>query len=182
MLTRRYFVTAAGLVFAGLVRPGPSLAAAPIEIRMRNNATRDKSWYDPVGLHIEPGQSVRWILETDVHSAAAYHPKNANHSLRIPPEATPWDSGLKTTKGQHYDLTLTVEGVYDYFCLPHEHDGMVGRIIVGKPGNGPGTLPFDYYKGKPEAAHWVAIPPAARKMFPTVQAIMAKGTVHYAAA
>ena len=43
MLTRRYFVTAAGLVFAGLVRPGPSRAAAPIEIRMRNNATRDKA-------------------------------------------------------------------------------------------------------------------------------------------
>ena len=56
-------------VFAGFVRPGPSFAAAPIEIRMRNNATRDKSWYEPVGLHIEPGQSVRWILESDVQIA-----------------------------------------------------------------------------------------------------------------
>ena len=30
-------------------------------------------------------------------------------------------------------MTLTAEGIYDYFCVPHEHAGMVGRIIVGNP-------------------------------------------------
>ena len=37
---------------------------------------------------------------------------------------------------------LTVEGVYDYFCAPHEMAGMVGRIIVGRPG----AQPFDDYR------------------------------------
>jgi hypothetical protein len=85
-----------------------------------------------------------------------------------------------STKGQHFDVTLTVEGVYDYFCLPHENDGMVGRIIVGKP-SGPGTLPFDYFKGKPGTAGWLPVPMPARKMFPSVQQIMAQKIVHYRA-
>ena len=88
------------------------------------------------------------------------------HSLRIPEQATPWDSGLMTTKGAHFDFTFTVEGVYDYFCLPHENDEMVGRIVVGKPGNGPGTLPFDYFKGKPGTERWVPVPAVARKGLP----------------
>ena len=181
MLSRRCFLKGAGtgVVLAGLAVPRWSSAADVIEIHMKNDASRVKSWYDPVGLHIKPGQTIRWINDMDVHSAAAYHPKNAKHSLRIPEQATPWDSGLMTTKGQRYDVTLTVEGVYDYFCLPHENDAMVGRIIVGKPGNGPGTLPFDYFKGKPGTEGWMPVPVIARKVFPSVQTIMAKTVVQH---
>src|SRR5215468_1815564 len=97
MSTRRYFIGTGGLVLASLVVPRPLRAANVIEIRMRNDASRVKSWYEPVGLHIMPGQTVRWILDMDVHSAAAYHPKNGMHSMRIPEHAEPWDSGLMTT-------------------------------------------------------------------------------------
>ena len=179
MLTRRRFISTGGLTLAGLALPRRSRAADLIEIHMSNNASRVKAWFEPVGLHIMPGQTVRWILDTDVHSTAAYHPKNAMHSLRIPDQATPWDSGILTTKGAHFDFTFTVEGVYDYFCLPHENDEMVGRIVVGKPGNGPGTLPFDYFKGKPGTERWVPVPAVARKVFPSVQTIMAKTIVHH---
>jgi plastocyanin len=180
MLTRRDFIAAGGLAIAGFAGPRVSRAAGIIEIHMRNDASRVKSWFDPVGVHIMPGQTVRWILDMDVHSSAAYHPKNAMHSLRIPEHATPWDSRLLITRGAHFDHTFTVEGVYDYFCLPHENDGMVGRIIVGEPGHGPGTLPFDYFKGKPGTQGWLPVPAIARKMFPSVQTIMAKTIVHYA--
>ena len=180
MLTRRRFITTGGLALADLALPRLSRAADLIEVHMSNNASRVKAWFEPVGLHIKPGQTVRWILDMDVHSTAAYHPKNAMHSLRIPEEATPWDSGLMTTKGSHFDHTFTVEGVYDYFCLPHENDEMVGRIIVGKPGNGPGTLPFDYFKGKPGTEHWLPVSAVARKVFPSIQTIMAKTIVHHA--
>jgi hypothetical protein len=47
--------------------------------------------------------------------------------------------------GLSFEVTLTVEGVYDYYCTTHEMAGMVGRIIVGQP-SGPGTLLFDYFK------------------------------------
>jgi plastocyanin len=180
MLTRRTFVAGSGLALACLIAPRPVRAAGVIEIHMKNDASRVKDWFDPVGLHIMPGQTVRWILDEDVHATAAFHPKNAMHSLRIPEGATPWDSGLMTTKGRYFDVTLTVEGVYDYFCLPHENDGMVGRIVLGKP-SGPGTLPFDYFKGKPGTAGWLPVLAVARKMFPSVQQIMAEKVVHYRA-
>jgi hypothetical protein len=64
-----------------------------------------------------------------------------------------------------------VPGVYDYFCAPHEAAGMVGRIVVGKPA-GPGTLPFDYFRGRPGTSAWVPVPAAARKAFPSVSEIV----------
>jgi hypothetical protein len=49
--------------------------------------------------------------------------------------------------------------------------GMVGRIIVGRPG-GPGALPFDYFRGDPAAQSWRAVPKTAQAAFPPVEAIM----------
>ncbi len=31
-------------------------------------------------------------------------------------------------------VRLSVEGIYDYFCKPHEFAGMVGRIVVAGQG------------------------------------------------
>jgi plastocyanin len=107
----------------------------------------------------------------NVHTTTAYHPKNDMHSLRIPKSATPWNSGFLVNKGDHFDVTLTVEGVYDYYCMPHEQAGMVGRIVVGKPG-GPGALPFDYFKGQPSTSNWRPVPVVAQKAFPSVEIIM----------
>lgn len=117
---------------------------------------------------------MRWINAEHVHTAIAYHPRNDQHSLRIPEKAVPWDSGYLRAPGQRFEVTLRVEGVYDYFCTPHEGLGMVGRIVVGKPG-GPGTLPFDYFEGKPGRQHWQPMPLTAQKGFPSVAAVMAQG-------
>jgi len=73
-------------------------------------------------------------------------------------------------------VVLTVPGVYDYFCTPHEMAGMVGRIIVGQP-SGPGTLPFDYFKGDAAKASWKEVPQPARDRFPPVEQIMSKKIV-----
>ena len=40
------------------------------------------------------------------------------------------DVGMIVNKGDNFEVRLTVEGVYDYYCIPHEASGMVGRIIV----------------------------------------------------
>jgi hypothetical protein len=101
---------------------------------------------------------------------------NASHSLRIPEAAEPWDSGFLINPGDHFEVTLTVEGVYDYFCLPHEAAGMVGRIVVGRPG-GPGAQPFDYFVGRPGTGNWGDVPAAARAAFPNVEAIVTRGVV-----
>lgn len=184
MLTRRELLQAGGLWLAGLAAPRGVVAArvataAPVEIRMRSDARGEHVWFDPIGVRIQPGTTVRWIMDSpgNPHTTTAYHPKNGNHSLRIPEAATPWDSGFLVNPGDRSEVTLTVEGVYDYFCLPHEAAGMVGRIIVGHPG-GPGALPFDYFVGRPGTGAWGHVPPTARTMFPSVEAIVALGVVH----
>ena len=73
-------------------------------------------------------------------------------------------------------MTLTVPGVYDYYCMPHEAAGMVGRIIVGKP-LGPGTEPFDYWEGKPGTKGWREVPKLARETFPDIARIVSEGRV-----
>ena len=85
-----------------------------------------------------------------------------------------------TNPGDHFEVTLTVPGVYDYYCMPHEAAGMVGRIVVGKPvgPGGPGAQRFDYWEGKPGTDGWRHVPEAARQTFPSVARILADGRVH----
>ena len=176
MTSRRAFVTGGAVALVGLgVRRG-ARAAPLVEIHMRATERGESVWFDPIGVWVERGTTVRWIVERDVHTTTAYHPKNDRHSLRIPEAATPWDSGFLVEKGAHFDVTLTVEGVYDYYCMPHEEAGMVGRIVVGKP-SGPGTRPFDYFSGRSDAAGWKPVPPAARQAFPSVDAIVRRKIV-----
>ncbi|GMR13011.1 MAG: hypothetical protein BMS9Abin29_1206 [Gemmatimonadota bacterium] len=105
--------------------------------------------FDPVGLVIEAGATVVWLNMGDFHSTTAFHPDNAalvggNLPLRIPEGAQSWHSGmLGLTSGTDFSHTFTVEGVYDYLCQPHYMFGMVGRIVVGRPHDGPGTAPMD---------------------------------------
>ncbi|MGH7307884.1 MAG: plastocyanin/azurin family copper-binding protein [Candidatus Rokuibacteriota bacterium] len=171
MPTRRRFLTAGGLALAGLAVPTALRATGAVEIQMRASARGEEVWFDPIGLWVAPRQTVRWVLQHGVHTTTAYHPKNDHHSLRIPEGAEPWDSGFLMTSGAHFDVTFTVEGVYDYYCMPHEVAGMVGRVVVGQP-SGPGALPFDYFKNRPGTTAWKSVPEAAQKAFPSVEQIM----------
>lgn len=183
MKTRREMLTAGGVLFAGLVLPpGWRIAGAAeeiVEIRMKSDPQGGHVGFDPIGLVLKPGQTVRWVCEANVHTATAYHPKNNRHSLRIPKSAQPWNSNY-LLPGQRFEVRLTIEGVYDYFCTPHEHAGMVGRLVVGTP-SGPGAEPFDYFAGTPEGAGWMPVPKAAQAAFPAIADILREGAVHAAA-
>lgn len=144
---------------------------------MLSDLTGARVSFDPIGLLVEPGTTIRWIVSANVHTATAYHPHNAHHPLRIPEGAKPWDSGFLVNPGNHFDVTLTVPGVYDYYCMPHEAAGMVGRIVVGKP-TGPGAERFDYWVGTPGTGDWLHVPVPARKVFPSVRRIMAERRIH----
>jgi len=183
--TRRAFITAGGLALAGLAAsraaPAATLAGSrPVEIGMMSDTLGTSVWFDPIGVLIEPGQTVRWTVHSNVHTTTAYHPRNDHHSLRIPERAVPWDSRFLVNPGSHFEVTLTVPGVYDYFCAPHEVARMVGRIVVGRPA-GPGALAFDYFRGRPGTETWALVPPAAQKAFPSVSAIMRQRVVRRAA-
>lgn len=99
-------------------------------------------------------------------------------SPRGPAGAEPWDSGFLVHPGDHFEVTLTVPGVYDFFCSPHELVGMVGRIIVGAA-TGPGAEPFDYFAGTPAASDWLPVPEAARAVFPPIARVLNERVVHH---
>lgn len=100
-------------------------------------SSRSGNTFDPVGLHVDPGDTVVWELESGAHSSTAYED-------RIPDGAETWDSGVLSESGATFTRTFEVEGTYDYYCLPHRSNGMVGRVVVGAPG-GPaeGSMPTD---------------------------------------
>jgi len=188
--SRREFLKAGGLALVGfgLVSNRRASAAALLGARlrspaalevieMRSDALGSRVWFDPIGLYVEPGATVRWIVRENVHTATAYHPRNDNHPLRMPEGAVPWDSGFLVHPDDHFDVTLTVPGVYDYYCMPHEAVGMVGRIVVGQP-VGPGAEPFDYWVGMPGTDTWRHVPDAARQSFPSVAQILHEHRVH----
>lgn len=88
--------------------------------------------FEPHVIWVETGGTVTWTNESGSHTTTAYHSEFDNPS-RIPDDAEPWDSGMFSEEGKTFDRTFEVEGVYDYFCIPHEHRGMVGSVIVGEP-------------------------------------------------
>jgi plastocyanin len=80
---------AGGLALAGLGGPRVGGAVRPVEIHSRATARGEAVWFDPIGLWVPRGETVRWVLHHDVHTTTAYHPKNDQHSLRIPESAEP---------------------------------------------------------------------------------------------
>jgi len=91
--------------------------------------------FDPIGLHVEPGDTVRWVIESGAHSATAYDEGNGGATeRRIPEGAEAWNSGTLLEQGASFEYTFEEEGTYDYFCVPHKTLGMIGRIVCGEPG------------------------------------------------
>ena len=165
MPQRRLLVAGGALLLATPALRLAIAAPATALVRMRSDPDGASVGFDPIGLWVAPGTTVRWVVEANVHTVTAYHPANGGHPLRIPERARPWDSDYLVEPGQSFAVLLTVEGTYDYFCLPHEAAGMVGRIIVGRPG-GPGARdPGD------------ELPPAARAALPSARRIMAERIV-----
>lgn len=176
MLHRRSVIIGASAALAAGLGARATLGAPDVvEVHMRSDPEGSRVGFDPVGILIRPGQTVRWVCDANVHTTAAYHPANGGHSLRIPDAAKPWASDF-LMPGQSFAVVLSVEGVYDYFCAPHELAGMVGRIIVGRP-TGPGSLPFDYFKTIAADRGWHEVPDAAQATFPSVAEIMQRKTV-----
>jgi plastocyanin len=175
MLTRRMLLHAGACLMTGAILASRSrvAAASAIEIRMRSDSTGGVVGFDPVGVFLQPGQTVRWTCDANVHTTTAYSPENGNRSLRIPRNARPWASDF-LLPGETFEVTLTAEGVYDYFCAPHEEGGMVGRLIVGRS-IGPGTLPFDYFEA--EGRHWIPVPVVAQRVFPNTDEILRRKVV-----
>lgn len=104
------------------------------EVKMVSTSDGDY-YFDPIGLHVQPGDTIRWTIEAGSHNVVSYDD-------RIPEGAETFETEI-ISEGSH-ELSFDVEGTYDYYCMPHQTLGMVGRFVVGEPG-GPaeGSTPAD---------------------------------------
>lgn len=135
-MDRREFLRQSGLLTAGgmgVIGTASAQTATTHEIGMYT--TDGEYIFDPVGLSVEPGDTVTWINESGAHSATSYSPEHSRATVRRVPEgADPWDSEVISEIGGTYEYTFEVPGTYDYYCIPHKTLGMVGRIVCGEPG------------------------------------------------
>jgi plastocyanin len=165
MWTRRYILALGGGGLATLSAPRLAQAATTEVIEMSGTARGEHVWFRPQGLAAAAGTTLR-LVNRDLgnsHTATAYHPGVFDRPRRIPEGATPWDSGF-LLPDEEFEITLEQPGVYDYYCLPHEIAGMVGRIVVGRPGDPgwqdaslePGDLPKEALAGFPPVAEILA--------------------------
>lgn len=163
---RRLLLGAGGGLLLAAVLPRLAVADDALEIGMSGTPTGSEVWFRPRGLRVRPGQAVRWVNRDagNVHTSTAYHPANGK-PLRMPEGAKPWNSDY-LLPGQSFTVVFDTPGVYDYFCLPHEHAGMVGRIVVGDADAAPPYTDTD-----------ARLPPAAVAGFPDVAAILKQGRV-----
>lgn len=173
-LNRRHALEAGGIFLAALVFGlRNALAEEIVEITMSGTKDGSRIWFDPIGIHVKPGQTIRWTNRDpgNSHTATSYDPSISERPRRIPEGAAAWDSDY-LLPGESFSVTLSVEGVYDYYCVPHEHAGMVGRIVCGTPVPAEGgTAPAD--------PGLTPLPEAALSAFPSVEEIIAKGEVRH---
>lgn len=99
--------------------------------------------FDPTELTVSVGTTVTWKnTSSSGHTVTAYEnaiPEDAAFfaSGEFETEAAArdaWSSGAANDgvkgAGETYSYTFEVPGRYDYFCVPHESQGMVGAIVV----------------------------------------------------
>ena len=130
--------------FLLLGEAGGVLAQKTYEVAMLIEEVEERPipefYFDPVGLFIQPGDTVRFLALTPHHTVTAYHQLQGKVH-RVPDGVEPFSSPMVPI-GSSWEYTFTVPGVYDLFCGPHEQYGMAMRVVVGEA-TGPGTTPVE---------------------------------------
>jgi plastocyanin len=101
-------------------------------------------FFDPVGLHVNPGDVVRFHTHNGLHTTTAFHPKYGEPPEFTLPDRVPTGYGFTsppTSEDDSWLYRFTDPGVYDLLCLPHLFLGMVMRIVV----SGDGIVPTENY-------------------------------------
>jgi plastocyanin len=118
-------------------------------IAEREDRAIPEFFFEPAGLYVEPGDTVKVTMATPHHNLLAYHP-GFGFVQRVP-ENVPPISGPLLPGGAYWLYTFEHEGVYEMNCPPHEYWGMVMRLVVGEV-SGPAAEPLpDLCAGPPEA-------------------------------
>ncbi len=91
--------------------------AAPTEQAVRVEMASNPNRFDPVNVTVPVGSTVTWVDVSGTHTTTSYDGL--------------WDSGARRLDvGETYSYTFNQPGVYRYYCVPHEDQGMIGTVVV----------------------------------------------------
>ncbi|KMQ50080.1 Halocyanin [Chitinispirillum alkaliphilum] len=87
--------------------------------------------FEPQSVTVPVNGTVKWI-----NTSGTNHTVTADSSLAddpsnvvLPDGAEPFNSNT-LEPDEEFEYSFTVPGRYRYFCIPHEHLGMIGEVIV----------------------------------------------------
>ncbi|GCF12506.1 hypothetical protein Harman_04410 [Haloarcula mannanilytica] len=97
--------------------------------------------YEPKNIQVEAGTTITFenvgaightvtAYEDKIPDGAEYFASGGFDSQQAAKDG--YSNGQKgnITEGESYEVTLETTGTYEYYCIPHEMNGMVGKIKV----------------------------------------------------
>jgi plastocyanin len=101
----------------------------------------DELAFDPPKVEVEAGTTLTFenvgsightvtAYEDKIPDGATYFASGGYDSESAAVEAYNNEQGGNIPKGETYEVTLETTGTYEYYCVPHEMNGMVGEIKV----------------------------------------------------
>lgn len=99
----------------------------------------DELTFEPENIEVSAGTTVTWEnVGAVAHSVTAYEdniPDDASYfasggfdSESAANDAYPDEGSI--AEGETYEYTFETTGTYEYYCIPHEMSGMVGKVKV----------------------------------------------------
>lgn len=141
-MNRRAFLGALGAGVgagtAGCLASGGGLSEEEYDIGMSSNAFLPTEYETTVGGTVVWGNTgsrahTVTAYESAIPDGAAYFASGEFDDEQTARDAYLREKGIEGGKlfgGETYSHTFEVAGTYHYFCIPHEPQGMVGRIVV----------------------------------------------------
>jgi copper-containing nitrite reductase len=111
------------------MQPAGFVAGSAAKVLMTDSA------FVPSVLQIQAGQTVTWVnTSSTIHTVVDDVSRALNPGdVSLPAGAQAFASSFLLA-GQNYAHTFSRPGVYHYVCTQHEHNGMVGTIVVRPAG------------------------------------------------
>ncbi|WP_136716321.1 halocyanin domain-containing protein [Halorientalis salina] len=76
--------------------------------------------FDPPAVHVDNGATVQW----------EWTGEGGAHNVVSDDDVFESGDPVDTT-GVQFEYTFEEDGIYNYYCMPHEASGMLGSIVVG---------------------------------------------------
>ncbi len=95
-------------------------------VRIKTDLDNLRMSFQPKILVVQPGDTVTWVNEIEMDHNVMTYPDG------FPKGAEGFESPYLTQAGETWTHTFSVEGTYEYHCLPHLIMGMHATVIVGE--------------------------------------------------